>query len=194
MARRPVRQGSFGCKKEIQFARIRRARRNGVVQVEVGPGRHRRVEGIRQASGRWQRCRGARKAGPVRRRRHRLDPVRGRRRGGRAEPGADRTASRCATLGHNIGYERLCAGLDALAEECEAELAGVFAALVEHCAQLMSTLKRKRGASCASCRFFHPAIGESKRSPAEAAECGHPRYYALLTANKAFPFEHGCRF
>lgn len=54
--------------------------------------------------------------------------------------------------------------------------------------------RREKGASCASCMQFHSDIPESRMNPAELADCGHPRFYALLTANRHFPFAQGCKF
>ena len=47
--------------------------------------------------------------------------------------------------------------------------------------------------SCASCKFFYPGCSDSRWHPGEIDECGHPKYYALLTHNKNFPFERGCK-
>lgn len=108
--------------------------------------------------------------------------------------GEDNSITRVAQCAGNIAFRGLCQRLDVLADSAEEELKSVYAGLVEHCAWRLSQLKASREASCFNCRFFHAGIPESRSHPADPAECGHPRYFALLTANKAFPFVNGCKF
>ncbi|MDK9702468.1 MAG: hypothetical protein OEL20_04960 [Sulfuritalea sp.] len=49
------------------------------------------------------------------------------------------------------------------------------------------------GAACSNCRHFSPGIPESRWHPEDPADCGHPRLYAWLSANKHFPFAKGCK-
>ena len=79
-------------------------------------------------------------------------------------------------------------------DECEQELESVFKSLTEYCKELLQQVKRERNASCGNCRYFHAAIPESRSHPEYLADCGHSKYFALLSANKAFPFQHGCKF
>lgn len=111
-----------------------------------------------------------------------------------SELGEDNSTSRSAKLAFNVSYETLCDRLDGLVDECSQELESVYESLTEYCRELLEREKRSRGVSCSNCRYFHAVIPESRMHPEDPADCGHPKYFALLSANKAFPFEHGCKF
>lgn len=95
------------------------------------------------------------------------------------------------TLRWNSSFARVQAALRACENDCETELEHSYQALVESCKMKIAELRSST--SCANCKHFSPGIPESSRHPADPDECAHPRFYALLTANKHFPFAYGCK-
>lgn len=98
------------------------------------------------------------------------------------------------SLSGQAGFDRIAQELNTLMDRCGATLEAEYRALVEDCRTRIAELKLELGVSCRNCKHFHGAIGASQRSPEEPADCAHPKYFALLSANPSFPFEHGCKF
>lgn len=201
-SRKPFTTGWYGVKKEIQSGRIWRERTNGPVFIEVSASMDEWPDlvdtAVWKAMGKQLGSSGGHdtlvKLG--------LSEVEAdawveRVVDGQAsysELGEGNSVSRTDRLAYNVSYATLCNRLDAAVYNCEQELRSVFEGLAEYCKELLETTKRERGASCSNCRHFHAGIPEDRGNPAEPPDCGHPRYFALLSANKAFPFQHGCKF
>lgn len=98
------------------------------------------------------------------------------------------------TLHWRSGFEAICKALDNLADYCSDELKARYEGFVDYCKDYIASQKRQLGASCENCKHFHAEIPESRLHPAEPDDCGHPKYFALLSANPSFPFAHGCKF
>jgi hypothetical protein len=92
------------------------------------------------------------------------------------------------------GFGAVCKAIDNLADYCSSELEARYEGFVEYCREYIVSQKRQLGVSCKNCKHFHAGIGESRSHPADPADCGHPKYFALLSSNPAFPFAHGCKF
>lgn len=204
-SRRPFDTGWYSVRKEIQSGRIWRERRAGAVQLQVMASMDDWTDLVDTAA--WQ-ARGQRigaGSGYATLRQLGLD-----------EQGAE--AWLCEQADHwaevaevselddgtsvtrdsrhagNIGFKRLCRQLDALADACERTLRETYDALVEETAERLDALRRSMGASCRNCKHFSAEMPQTRRQPQSPADCAHPRYHALLSANVHFPFEHGCKF
>ena len=107
---------------------------------------------------------------------------------------AETTESDSCTLHWKSGFKSVTKALNSLCENCSQELKSTYEGFIEYCKDYVDGLKRNRNASCMNCKHFQKEIAESHVNPGEPADCGHPKYWALLSANKAFPFKNGCKF
>ena len=98
-----------------------------------------------------------------------------------------------AELSPRAGYAAVCAKLEGLAQSCEEQLRAVFDDLVEACERRLTELRSKLGASCVTCRHFKGKPVDLG-TPHRSTECGHPRFSRLLSTHQRFPFAHGCKF
>lgn len=188
--------GWYSTKKEIQSGRIRRQVKNGPISVEVSVEMDEDADLVDTAM--WRAAGGNAYAGSGT---DALDNL------GLDEEAADALIERLAdeTTGQSSesnfrllhwksGYDRICQALNELVAECDNTLESVFEGVVEMCKQEIAMIKQDACASCTNCQHFNAVIRESKISPEDPADCGHPKYYALLSSNPHFPFEHGCKF
>jgi hypothetical protein len=112
-----------------------------------------------------------------------------------AEGYAPETTQRAEEKVHwKTGFDGVCKALNRSADYCDDELKSTYDGFVEYCKSFIGSVKRNRGASCPNCKHYCAGIPESRSHPADSPDCGQKKYGALLTANKAFPFAHGCKF
>jgi len=194
--RMPFDTGFYGVKKEIQSARVWRSARNGPIRITVSCEMDDPIDlvdtALWRAFGGNATCVCGSDA---------LAKL------GFSDDEADKsmvfladgfqpqtTESDEATLHWKTGFDGVCKALDLLADGCDSTLKQTYEELVEYCKEYITGQKRRLGASCLNCKFFQPAIAESRQYPAEVADCGHKKYCALLSANRHFPFAKGCKF
>jgi hypothetical protein len=91
------------------------------------------------------------------------------------------------------GFDGVCKALNALMDDCDTRLTASYDRLVQSCKRVIADHKLSVGAACTNCKHFSAGIPESRSHPADPADCGHPKYYALLSANRYFPFTRGCK-
>lgn len=91
------------------------------------------------------------------------------------------------------GYAGICRALDALVSELEDSLEREFDSIVASCREMFLHKKEEHGASCTNCKHFSPGIHEGRNHPADPADCTHPKLGSLLSVNKHFPFQNGCK-
>lgn len=98
------------------------------------------------------------------------------------------------TLHWKSGFDRVIDALDTCESNTRQALDALYARVVAACKEKLKAIREEKGASCETCKFFHPAIPETRACPEDPADCGHPKHFALLSANKYFPFARGCKF
>lgn len=189
----------YGAKKEIEYARISRQRRNGPILVEV---RDCGMDEARDLADTvvWKAAGGNKvcdsgwhhlanlglSEDDIERVLEELADA--------SEIGDDWSVEREATLHWKSGLPRILAKMDELMAECCAETKEACNSFAEFAAGALKALRRTLDVSCHTCKHFSKGSWDSMTHPGEPDECGHPKYYMLLSQNKAFPFERGCKF
>lgn len=188
--------GWFTAKKEIQTGRISRLRRNGPICVEVSVEMDEGADLVDTAI--WKAAGGnaysdggfdaLTKLGLSEARAYKLiDHLAN-------DLGGISSESDSCIRHWKTGYNTLLKSLDELTDGCGKTLEDAFEGLVDQCKFVIKGLREEANASCLNCKMFSPGIPESRHDPADPADCGHPKYYALLSANKYFPFQRGCKY
>ena len=189
----------YGAKKEIEYARVSRERRNGPILVQVrdcGLDEARDLAdtkvwwvagGNKVCDSGWDHLA---KLGlcdedieAV------LDDL-----ADASDIGDDWCAEREATIHWKSGLPRILAKMDELMADAYAETKDASNSFNKIAALTLKSLRKTLGVSCYTCKHFSKGCGDSRSHPGEPDECGHPKYYMLLSQNKAFPFERGCKF
>ncbi|ABM96936.1 hypothetical protein [Methylibium petroleiphilum] len=194
----PFDTGWYSVKKEIQSARVSRARRNGPITIEVSASMDEARDLLdtafwKAAGGNAYCSSGWDALTKIGLKEDEIDSLFDDLAEG-CGIGENNTESDYRSLHWRTGFDGVCRALDALAGDLEAQLESIFRGVVGACEERFKGLKRDRGASCRNCKHFDPAIPESRSHPEDPATCAHPKYHAILSVNKHFPFENGCKF
>jgi len=194
----PFDTGWYGVKKEIQSGRITRPKRNGKLYIEVSTSMDSAMDladtAMWRAAGGNAYCDSGldalMKVGLTEERADEtLESV-----GDDLGLGEDNTVSRDLWLHAKTGFDRLCQRMDEILDDADGENEVLFKALIERCKEAFDEIKREQGASCRNCKHYSPEIPQSRVNPADPATCDHPKHGSILSVNKHFPFERGCKF
>lgn len=189
----------YGAKKEIEYGRISRARRNGPILVQARDCSMDEALELADTAV-WRASGGNKVCGSGRQHLANLglsdqdietvleDLAEA------SEIGDDWSTERGSVLHWKSGLARIKKKLDEMMSECNAESTQVYEGFVELTAERLKAIRRILDVSCFSCKYFLKSDIKPGVPQGNPDQCRHPTFHVLLSANPAFPFKRGCKF
>jgi hypothetical protein len=194
---KPFDTGWYSVKKEIQSARISRAKHRGPISIEVSSCMDEGHDLIDTALWRAAGGNDVSSSGYEVLSMLGLDEESSRKTiadlADEANLGEDNCSRSDLTIHWNSGLKRVKQGLNECSSETQRELENWYQAAIEICKRFISNKRQSLEANCGNCQYFSPGTADSRFHPGEEAECEHPKYFALFSSNKHFPFSKGCK-